>query len=235
MLEAYTLPALTLVLLAAFQWQRVLIKESPNAFHGATVLLVVSGGMLIDRLILSAGLLLEEGPLLAALSLGRLWLLTLLSPLLIVTYMEYTGRLRVRGAGSKRVAGVVWALAIVLVLVQAWDSLPRLQLENLVFMQEGGLSYYTTAERLLHPGTAAATTLGVISGVFILFRSGWPFVLLAAAMLWIEMLVYPQPFPAANTVEVLWLLALILTEMKVQQEGLQITRSELDSRLDQLG
>ena len=234
MLESFALPVITLVLLFAFQRMRILVRESPAAFNGATVLLSVSGAMLIDRLILSLGLVLPEGRLLAALNLGRLWLLVLLTPLLIVTYVEFTGRLRVKGARSKAVAAVVWALAVLILLLQAWDSQSQLRLAELVYVQAGGLGYYTPAEPLRYAGSIAATTLGVIFGTFMLFKTGWPFVLLGAVTVWLERLVFPQPFLVENVIGVLWLFAMVLTEVKAQREGLQISRRELDSRLDQL-
>ena len=223
------------LLLSAFLRMRRVLREPLAHFNGTTILFVVVGALLIDRVVIAGGNLMGEGPLAAALNLGRLWLGVMVTPLLIVTYVEFTGRLKVRGAGTKTVAAVVWGLAWVIFGFQVWSSWESLGLDRLALVEAGGLLYYTPETPLTHPGTVAANMVGVVFGFFILLRTGWPLPLLGAGLVLAEAVLFPQPFIFQKGLEVLWIWALILTDWRAQKAGLQITRSELDTRLNRLG
>jgi hypothetical protein len=214
---------------------RRVLHDPLTQLNGSLVLFTAIGVVLIDRMVLAIGALLGEGSLLAGLNLGRLWLNALVTPLLIVTYVEYTGRLKIKSAQTRTIAGVVWGLAWLIVGLQAWESWPKLALDRLVPVEQGGLLYYAPEIPLAEAGTLAANTIGVIFGAFILLRTGWPVALLGIGLVWGEALFYPQTFMVVKGLEVLWLWALVLTEWRAEKEGMQIKRSELDTRLGRLG
>lgn len=224
-----------LALGAAFARMRRVLHDPLTQLNGSLVLFTAIGALLVDRCVLAAGTLLGKGELLAGLNLGRLWLTTLVTPLLVVTYVEYTGRLKIKSARTRTIAGVVWGLAWLIAGLQAWESWPKLAFDRLVPVELGGLLYYAPEMPLAEPGTLAANTVGVLFGALIFLRTGWPFALIGTGLVWVEALLYPQPFIVVKGLEVLWLWGLVLTEWRAQKEGLQIKRSELDTRLDRLG
>jgi hypothetical protein len=116
-----------------------------------------------------------------------------------------------------------------------WSSLGSLGLDRLVVAGTGGLLYYLPQSPLTYPGTVAANTVGVVFGIFILLRTGWPLPLIGAGLVLAEAVFFPQSFIVASGFEVLWIWTLVLTDWRAQKAGLQINRSELDTRLDRLG
>ena len=223
------------LLMAAFLRMRGVTREAMPQFNGTTILFATAGALLIDRIVIAAGSVLGKGELLAALNLGRLWLGVMIPPLLIVTYVEFTGRLKVKGAGTRTVATVVWGLAWAIFALQVWSSLGSLELDRLFAAGTGGLVYYLPQSPLTYPGTAAANTIGVVFGIFILLRTGWPLPLIGAGLVLAEAVFLPQSFIVAKGLEVLWIWTLVVTDWRAQKVGLQINRSELDTRLDRLG
>jgi hypothetical protein len=185
--------------------------------------------------VIVSGEFLGEGKLLAGLNLGRLWLNALVPPLLIVTYIEYTGRLKIKGASTKTIAGVGWGLAWLCVAAQVWANWPQIGLDRLAPVELGDLLYYAPAAAPVEPGTLAANTVGVIFTALIFLRSGWPLALAGTGLVWAEALFFPQPFIVVEGLEVLWLVSLVLTEWRAGFEGLRIKRKELNTRLDRLG
>ncbi|HUF37045.1 MAG TPA: hypothetical protein VMN57_00855 [Anaerolineales bacterium] len=222
-------------LLAAFERIRQVMREGMPQFNGTTILFTAVGALLIDRVVIAAGSLLGEGELLAGLNLGRLWLGAMVPPLLIVTYVEFTGRLKVRGARTKTVSAVVWGLAWLIFGLQVWHSATALTLDGLSPVQSGGLLYYVPQLPLTAPGTVAANTVGLVFALFILLRSTWPLPLIGIGLVWLESVLFPQPFIVAQGIEVIWIWTLVLTDWWAQKIGLRIDRGELDNRLDRLG
>lgn len=220
---------------AAFiRFRRVL--HDPLAYSGGSLVLVTAiGTALIDKVVIVTGRTLGEGELLAGLNLGRLWLNVLVLPLLLVTYVDLTGRLKIKAARTRTVAGMTWVLAWLLVGLQAWNSLPQLAFENLSPVEFGGLLFYEPAAPLAHPGTLAANIAGLLLGLLILLRTGWPAALIGTGLILAERALFPQPFIIDGAIEALWLWSLVLTEWRAQREGLGIKRSELDTRLERLG
>jgi hypothetical protein len=223
------------LLLTAFLRMRRVMHEPATQFNGTTILFTFAGALLIDRVVIAIGRLIGPGPLLAGLNLGRLWLVAMLAPLLIVTYVEFSGRLKVKGAGTQTVAAVVWALAWLLFAAQVWGSLGSLSAGDLAIVEGQGLLYYAPVSAPTAPGTIAANLIGFVFGIFILVRSGWPLPLLGAGLVLAEAVFFPQPFIIEKGLEVAWIWALVLTDWRAQKIGLQINRGELDTRLDQLG
>lgn len=233
-MTALVFPLYAVLLFLAFQRLRRLILD-PTVFHPAvSILLAVTGSLLVDTLILSAGRWIGEGPLLAGLNLGRLWLRILLVPALLIAYAELAGRLRVRAAGTPVVAALVRALALLLIAVQAWANADRLQLDALALVDTpAGISYSPLAGLVL-PGDLAAHAVGVVLGALILWRSRWPWLLVTAALVAAEMTFLPQPDLIRYGLEVALIWALIETEARAQREGFRMTRQDLSDRFDQL-
>lgn len=233
-MTAYLFPIYTLLLFAAFQALRRHITEMSFSFNGTTILLAVTGALVVDNLIISAGLPLKEGALLAALNLGRWWLRVLLFPLLIVTYVEMTGRLEIKAAKTRTVALVVSALALLLVAVQAGVNFPTLQPGALApEMLPSGTDWVVYAPPVdpVLPGTIAAHAVGAAFGLLMLVRARWPWVFLTASAVFAAATFVPVPLFAANGLETALLWALVATENRAQREGLQLSDRELETRL----
>lgn len=237
-MTSFLFPIYVVLLFAAFQTIRKQVKELSLSFNGTTILLAVIGALLLDNLIITSGLPLREGRLLAAFNLGRWWLRILMMPMLIVTYVEMTGRLEIQAAKSRTIAGVVGGLALLLVIVQAWANAAVLQPDQLVPVQlvaGANWTIYAPAEHLLLPGTIAANTVGAAFGLLMLIRARWPWVLLAAAAVLIGSTLVSLPLFAANGLEVALVWTLVATESRAQREGLKLSRRDLETRLKGLG
>lgn len=233
-MTSYLFPIYTLLLFAAFQTLRRHLKELSFSFNGTTILLAVTGALVVDNLIISAGLPLKEGVLLAALHLGRLWLRVLLLPLLIVTYVEMTGRLEFKAAKTRTVAIVVSVLALLLVAAQVWANFQALRPGALVpETLPAGADWviYTPTLGPVLPGTIAAHAVGIAFGLLMLVRARWPWVFLSATAVFLAGTFVPAPLFAANGLETALLWALVATESRAQREGFQLSDSELETRL----
>lgn len=233
-MSIYLYPVYTLTLLIAFQWLRRLLKENTTNRGGSTVLLAVVGGILIDNLIVAAGVLLGKGEMLEALSLGRWWLRLLYPPLLIVTYVEMSSRLGLAAAATPVVSWLTRGLGLLLAATQAWANAPLLQKGTLALVNEGGVLQYVPDGSLILPGVLAATIIGAFFGLLMTITGRWPLVLLAAGVLLAEILFYPQPAEVAAGLEVVLVGILVLTEARAQRQGLRMKLGDIDRRMERI-
>ena len=226
-------PMFTLALWALFRRTRKLLHEPISPPARAKLLLAVIMALVYDNLVISSGRLLGEGPLLEALSLPRFLFRALFLPMVLVVGVEYARRADLAWARQKITLAGAWAAALALA---GWEGTSVYGQTLLAREFSGTLRYVSTAGE--GPGLAAwaPALVTLVVGVFLWKPARWPWLFAGAVGMLAGNAVPGRvagPLLGAAA-EVLWVWALVATERRVEEMGLEISGTEVEARLERL-
>lgn len=145
------------------------------------VVVLVAAALVYDNSILALGRFIGEGSLLEGLNLARYWIHAVLTPLLVVVAWHATARLDVRWARSRIAAGLAGLVVVALVVLEIVTVLARLSIEPR--RQFGVLSYSDPTSQGPPLMVLVVALALIVAGAVVWRRTGWPWLLVGAAVM----------------------------------------------------
>jgi hypothetical protein len=189
---------------------------------GALVLALPILALVWDNAVVGLGSSIGEGPLLTALTYPRFAGHALLTPVWIVTALEFARRGGIPWARGRAARIWAWSLYGAMAALGVLSAIVLLRLEP---VRKGGLVYYTNAGGLPGPPIPAIVMVMavLVVGMLLLKRTGWPWMLVGGTLMLFAAAVPARivGFWLSNTGEVALGLALVFTERFLQsREGM---------------